>query len=201
VDRGEEGSVSILVKDRKSGVLVDLDGEDCGTPELAQHGQLELEGDEEGGRHVRVTTQRAIDRYYVGGQLEDPKESDRGYWRWLAANRLHSDFYLSGFEAIAQSTLGGVNTRGSGGNGEVWTDTIVAARQRYNGALKVVGAELQSVLVKVVCHDQTVPVIQVGRRKSRGWGLVALRLALDLLIDYYEARGGIARSRQNGYNA
>jgi hypothetical protein len=185
------GAEVATVKD--GGLEVSKHETDHGTPELAQHYHLRLEGS--GKPHVRVMTQRAVDRYYVDGKLEDARDPDRGYHRWVAGCQFYADFYLSGFEAVARSQLGAA-TKTSGNDGEVWTDTIVAARQRYNAAMDAVKEELRPVLVAVVCHDKPAPSVVIDGKRVRDWGVVALRDSLDLLMAHYDGR--VVRGKRNG---
>jgi hypothetical protein len=65
------------------------------------------------------------------------------------------------------------------------TETVVAARQRFNAALKAAGPGLADVLFDVCCYLMRPEDCERSHNWPRGSGRVVLSLALDRLAEHY----------------
>jgi hypothetical protein len=65
------------------------------------------------------------------------------------------------------------------------TETVVAARQRFNLALRAAGPGLADVLFDVCCYLMTLEECESAHRWPRGAGRVVLLLALERLAAHY----------------
>ncbi len=68
------------------------------------------------------------------------------------------------------------------------TDTIVAARQRFNGAMRAAGPGLSDLLFDVVCHLRGLEDAEDAYGWPRRSARIVLCLALDRLADHYGLR-------------
>lgn len=68
------------------------------------------------------------------------------------------------------------------------TERQVAARQRFDGAMKTAGKGLQDILWRVVCACETVPAAEKALEWPARSGKLVLRLALDRVADFYRIR-------------
>jgi Domain of unknown function (DUF6456) len=69
------------------------------------------------------------------------------------------------------------------------TERLLAAKQRFDGAMACAGSGLSDVLWRVVCACEAMP----DAERALGWparaGRVVLTLALDRVADYYQVPG------------
>jgi hypothetical protein len=109
-----------------------------------------------------------------------------GRIQFVAGERLRGDFTRAQLTPRITSSWSPVSGRhgGGGGAGEM-TDTIIAARQRFNQALKTVGPEFAGILTDVCCFLRGLEDVE----KQRGWpsrsAKVVLQLGLDRLARHY----------------
>lgn len=61
----------------------------------------------------------------------------------------------------------------------------IAARHRFDGALRAAGKGLEDILWRVVCACETVPVAEKALQWPARSGKLVLRLALDRVADFY----------------
>ena len=61
----------------------------------------------------------------------------------------------------------------------------VAARQRFDGALRAAGKGLEDILWRVVCACETLPAAEKALEWPARSGKLVLRLALDRVADFY----------------
>ena len=68
------------------------------------------------------------------------------------------------------------------------TERQIAAKDRFDGALREAGSGLQDILWRVVCAGEGLP----DAEKQLGWparsGKLVLKLALDRVADFYRVR-------------
>jgi Domain of unknown function (DUF6456) len=104
-----------------------------------------------------------------------------------AGERLRGDYERA---SIAPSVTMTWTARVDGGGGDGLTpgEAQVAAKRRFDAAIKATGAGLNDVLWRVVCAGEGLPAAE----KELGWparsGRVVLSLALDRLADHYGLR-------------
>lgn len=157
--------------------------EDVGTPERGQHGdRIRIEGT--GSAHVRVLTQTPLDRYYHEG-LITPEQ-------WHAGNRLWRDHYTAGQEPKLVPTLIRVDRQYQG---DTTPALVLDAREAKTRAIRALGM-LWGVAQWVVIEQGTASRWATHRelcsaRNAGATGLAVLRMALDGLIEFYNARDGV----------
>lgn len=64
----------------------------------------------------------------------------------------------------------------------------IAARQRFNAALREAGKGLEDILWRVVCAGETLPVAEKALHWPARSGKLVLKLALDRVADFYRVR-------------
>lgn len=69
-------------------------------------------------------------------------------------------------------------------------ERAMAARRRFDAALKAVGRDMNDLCWRVICACESIPTVE----KDLGWptrsGKLVLRMALDRIADYYRIAGG-----------
>ena len=150
---------------------------DLGTPELRQHGDfVETPTEVAGAVRARNTTADTLMMYWRRHAI-----SDRQY---RAGDMFQQDFWRAGIgPRYATMNLDAVRVdKGAGDN-----EAVHIARSRIYAAVQEVGKPLGALLVHVLGHGHTagswVGVAGAGRPDRDG--MVALRLALESLADYY----------------
>src|SRR5690242_13457497 len=105
-----------------------------------------------------------------------------------AGERLRRDFTYAHLMPRTTSNLTNplpvTSNRGSGG-AAVFTETMIAARQRVHHALDAVGPEFGGLLLDVCCFLTSLNDIERDRAWPARSGKVVLRLALDRLARHY----------------
>ena len=81
-----------------------------------------------------------------------------------------------------------VRVKSTGGRGLEQGEKQIAARQRFDGAMKAAGRGLEDVLWRVVCAGETWPVAEKALAWPARSGKLVLRLALDRVADFYRLR-------------
>jgi hypothetical protein len=113
-----------------------------------------------------------------------------------AGERLRRDFTLAqmtprlGMDWSAPCVSG----RRAGGAGENLSDTVIAAKQRFNRALAAVGPGLSDLLFDVCCHLTALESAETQRSWARRSGRVVLGIALDRLADHYGLAMRVSRA-------
>lgn len=142
---------------------------------------------------ARVESQLPHDRYKARGEL-DPLNAWRNLVLWEAAERLRTDFYLTGIAAKMCSTF---EPRIKGGGDMRWeADKQVDALARYKKAMKGIGGSLRPVLYYVCIAGN--PANEWASRNGMvpQAGLPVLRLALADLATHY----GYIRAQQENFH-
>ena len=69
------------------------------------------------------------------------------------------------------------------------TEAQIAAKQRFEGAIKYLGNDLSDIAWRIICGGEGVPAAE----KNLGWparsGKLVLKIALDRLADFYRLSG------------
>jgi hypothetical protein len=150
---------------------------DHGSSYIHQHGVYEeVQTQAAGVTHLRNITIDQLQTYFRRTQL-----TERQYNAGVA---FQDDFTRAGIGPnFSTMDLTGVRVSGSSGN----PDAVHIARQRLYDALDHVGKPLSSLIVHVVGHGGTAGTwggMATSKRSGKD-GMVALRLALSSLADYY----------------
>jgi hypothetical protein len=102
-----------------------------------------------------------------------------------AGERLRTDYERAQLSPGVTMRWEPVRIRGVGGVRLAPTEWQVAARQRFDGAIKAAGKGLEDILWRVVCACETVPVAEKALQWPTRSGKLVLRLALDRVADFY----------------
>ncbi len=78
-----------------------------------------------------------------------------------------------------------VRIKTTGGRGLSPTERQIAARDRFDGAMKQAGKGLEDILWRVVCAGENLPVAEKALAWPARSGKLVLRLALDRVADFY----------------
>jgi Domain of unknown function (DUF6456) len=122
--------------------------------------------------------------------LAKPRGAAKRAWlsgaEFAAGERLRRDFTLAGLEARM-----GVNwsalplSASSSGGGEHLSDVMVAARQRVQKALRLLGVEQSGLVLDVCCFLKGLEVVEMERGWPQRSAKVALKIALATLARHY----------------
>jgi len=164
-----------MAKRRRKSAALDLPatGGDVGPPERYQHGDRVRNepGECAGVFRRRVTTQTALDRYFVRGQI-----SQRQFDAGMRLFRL----WRAGGAAPRVTMSYAPRVKG----GPELSDLQAMAQRRLRELLQRVGP-LAGMLVHVCLCDEVARDWAVARGDAPQSGVVVLRLALDALADYW----------------
>lgn len=113
--------------------------------------------------------------------------------QFLAGERLRADFTRASLGPRVTASWAAPVSRGSGASGGPGqaTDAMVAARQRFQAALKACGPEFSGLLTDVCCFLQRLEDVEAARGWPARSAKVVLQLALDRLARHYGLRGEI----------
>ncbi len=102
-----------------------------------------------------------------------------------AGEALRLDYERSSLSANITMRWDPVRVKTTGERGLAPTERQIAARQRFDGAIKAAGRGLEDVLWRVVCAGEALPEAE----KTLGWparsGKLVLRIALERVAEYY----------------
>ena len=107
---------------------------------------------------------------------------------FAAGEALRGDYERARLSASVTMRWDPVRVKTTGERGLNATERQVAARQRFDGAIRAAGKGLEDVLWRVVCAGEGLP----DAERALGWparsGKLVLKLALDRVADYYRLR-------------
>lgn len=102
-----------------------------------------------------------------------------------AGERLRDDYERAQLSANVTMRWDPVRVRSTGEQGLSSTERQIAAKDRFDGALREAGSGLQDILWRVVCAGEGLP----NAEKQLGWparsGKLVLKLALERVADFY----------------
>ena len=102
-----------------------------------------------------------------------------------AGERLRDDYERAQLSANVTMRWDPVRVRSTGEQGLSSTERQIAAKARFDGALREAGSGLQDILWRVVCAGEGLPAAE----KQLGWparsGKLVLKLALERVADFY----------------
>jgi hypothetical protein len=102
-----------------------------------------------------------------------------------AGERLRADYERAQLGANVTMRWDPVRVKGSSEQGLTQTERQVAARSRFDGALREAGRGLEDILWRVVCAGETLPVAEKALAWPARSGKLVLKLALDRVADFY----------------
>ncbi|WP_086616725.1 DUF6456 domain-containing protein [Erythrobacter tepidarius] len=151
---------------------------------------VERELTSEGPRRTALSGGRRPSRTVTVNLAESPLA-------WLHARGHLSDRLFDAGEALRRDYERGalapnvtmrwdpVRVKSTGERGLSPSERQIAARQRFDGAVKAAGKGLEDILWRVVCAGEALPEAE----KTLGWparsGKLVLRIALERVADYY----------------
>lgn len=107
---------------------------------------------------------------------------------FVAGERLRDDYERAQLGANVTMRWDPVRVKTTGEQGLTATERQIAAKDRFDGALREAGSGLQDILWRVVCAGEDLP----DAEKQLGWparsGKLVLKLALDRVADFYRVR-------------
>ncbi|KUO55294.1 MAG: hypothetical protein APF82_05075 [Sphingomonadales bacterium BRH_c42] len=102
-----------------------------------------------------------------------------------AGERLRADYERAQLGACVTMRWDPVRVKSTGDTGLTPGERQIAARARFNGALREAGKGLQDILWRVVCAGEGLPEAEKGLGWPARSGKLVLRLALDRVADFY----------------
>ncbi|WP_086608183.1 DUF6456 domain-containing protein [Erythrobacter donghaensis] len=103
-----------------------------------------------------------------------------------AGEALRADYERSALPANITMRWDPVRVKSTGDRGLAPSEKQIAARQRFDGAIRAAGKGLEDILWRVVCAGEALPEAE----KSLGWparsGKLVLAIALERVADYYQ---------------
>jgi len=102
-----------------------------------------------------------------------------------AGERLRADYERAQLGASVTMRWDPVRVKGGGEQGLTQTERQIAARGRFDGALREAGRGLEDILWRVVCAGETLPVAEKALAWPARSGKLVLKLALDRVADFY----------------
>jgi hypothetical protein len=104
---------------------------------------------------------------------------------FAAGERLRGDYERAQLAPGVTMRWEPVRIRGLGGVRLAPTESQIAARQRFDGAIAAAGKGLADILWRVVCACEAVPAAEKALEWPARSGKLVLRLALDRVADFY----------------
>lgn len=102
-----------------------------------------------------------------------------------AGEALRTDYERAQLSASITMRWDAVRVKSTGERGLAPSERQIAARQRFDGAIKAAGKGLEDILWRVVCAGEALPEAE----KALGWparsGKLVLRIALERVAEFY----------------
>jgi hypothetical protein len=102
-----------------------------------------------------------------------------------AGEALRCDYERAQLSASVTMRWDPVRVKSTGAGGLAPNERQIAARQRFDGAIKAAGKGLEDILWRVVCAGEGLP----DAEKTLGWparsGKLVLRIALERVAEFY----------------
>ncbi len=102
-----------------------------------------------------------------------------------AGERLRVDYERAALSPSITMRWDAVRIRGGGGDGLTPSERHIAAKSRFDGAMKAAGKGLMDVLWRVVCGCEALPDAEKALQWPARSGKLVLKLALDRVADFY----------------
>lgn len=131
-----------------------------------------------GRRSVTVNlAESPLSWLHAHGHLEDRL--------FAAGEALRADYERAQLPASVTMRWEPVRLRGVRPAGMAPTESQLAARQRFDGAVAAAGKGLEDILWRVVCACETVTAAEKALQWPARSGKLVLKLALDRVADFY----------------
>ncbi len=105
-----------------------------------------------------------------------------------AGERLRADYERAQLAPSVTMRWDPVRARTTGEQGLTASERQIAAKERFDGALREAGRGLQDVLWRVVCGSESLPDAEKALQWPARSGKLVLKLALDRVADFYRIR-------------
>jgi hypothetical protein len=102
-----------------------------------------------------------------------------------AGERLRADYERARLAPSITMRWDLVRTRGTAGARLNPTERQIAAKQRFDGAIRAAGKGLDDVLWRVVCAGESLPAAEKALEWPARSGKLVLKIALDRVADFY----------------
>lgn len=149
--------------------------------------ELTIEGPRRGGephkqrRSVTVNlAESPLTWLHSRGHLSD-RQFDAG-------ERLRADYERAQLSPSVTMRWDPVRVDGGGGDGLTPSERQIAAKARFDGALKEAGAGLSDILWRVACACEGLPDAEKALQWPARSGKLVLKLGLDRVADFYRIR-------------
>ena len=107
---------------------------------------------------------------------------------FAAGEQLRADFERAQLGANVTMRWGPVRTKTTGETTLSQSERQMAAKDRFDGALKQAGKGLEDILWRVVCSAESLPAAERTLNWPARSGKLVLKLALDRVADFYRIR-------------
>jgi hypothetical protein len=149
--------------------------------ELTSEGPRRRGAPRKGGRSVTVNLAESPlawlhARGHLGDRLFD------------AGERLRADYERASLSPSNTIRWDPVRIRSTGDAGLDPTERRIAAKQRFDGAIRAAGKGLDDVLWRVVCAGESLPAAEKALEWPARSGKLVLRIALDRVADFYRIK-------------
>ncbi|WP_369025527.1 DUF6456 domain-containing protein [Qipengyuania sp. RANM35] len=105
-----------------------------------------------------------------------------------AGERLRTDYERAQLSPSVTMRWDPVRVDGGGGDGLTPSERQIAAKARFDGAMKEAGAGLSDILWRVACACEGLPDAEKALQWPARSGKLVLKLALDRVADFYRIR-------------
>lgn len=133
------------------------------------------------GRHKRSVTvnlaESPLSWLHAHGHLDDRL--------FDAGERLRADYERAQIAPSITMRWDAVRIAGTGGSDLSPGEQQLAARARFDGAMRAAGSGLEDILWRVVCAGETLPVAEKALAWPTRSGKLVLKLALDRVAGFY----------------
>ena len=102
-----------------------------------------------------------------------------------AGERLRADYERAQLGPNVTMRWDPVRVKTTGDTGLSQTERQIAAKDRFDGALREAGKGLQDILWRVVCGCESLPAAEKALEWPARSGKLVLKLALDRVADFY----------------
>ncbi len=102
-----------------------------------------------------------------------------------AGEALRADYERAQLSASITMRWDAVRVKSTGDRGLSPNERQIAARQRFDGAIRAAGRGLEDILWRVVCAGEALPEAEKGLGWPTRSGKLVLKIALERVADYY----------------